>query len=529
MKKNIKDPKTLIEEAKAKHLGEKKASYREVLVQIIAGLGKVDITALIHKGIESKRRKIQALEAELNQKESSDEQGSIQRQVDLLTAEIDKAKVYQYQLLVRCTEQVIEKIDQLGYGICHYQGGVYLYNGAFWELTEKGIIQNFLGKAAEKLGIERDKSRYFQFKEKLYDQLRSGVTQMVPETDETVSVNLQNGTYDIDRSRRGLRAFSKVDFLRYELPFSFNSEATAPQFQSFLDKVLPDPDCQMILAEYIGYIFIKGHVLKLEKVLLLYGSGANGKSVVFDVVGALVGDENISHYSLQSLCDQTGHNRANLANKLLNYSSELNGDLSADKFKQLASGEPIEARHLYSAPFILKDYGKLMFNCNELPWKVEHTHGFYRRFLILPFEVIIPKAEQDKHLAGKIIANELPGVFNWAMQGLERLLKQQEFTDSEAANQILRQFKVESDTVQLFLQDKGQVPSTVKYATLKDTYAEYRSYCGEDGYQPVNNKTFKKRLKTIGFAVQRKNFGWVVYLEKETVVFNDSLSTLPSL
>jgi putative DNA primase/helicase len=528
MKSRPKNPKDLIEEVKAKKLAGQKASYRDVLTEIVDQLEKIDIKMLINKGIEINLKKVQALEEELGQNENNNQEESIQRQINLLKTDADKTKVYQYHLLVRCTEKVIEKIDQLEYGICHYQGGVYLYNGSFWELTEKEIVQNFLGKAAEKLGIERDKSRYFQFKEKLYDQLRSGVMQMVPEIDDKVSINLKNGTYDIARTKRELRAFDKRDFLRYQLAFSYEPEGTAPMFQLFLDKVLPDPSCQKILAEYLGYIFIKGHVLKLEKVLLLYGAGSNGKSVIFDILRALVGNENISHYSLQSLCDQSGTTRANLANKLLNYSSELNGDLSADKFKQLASGEPIEARHLYASPFTLVDYSKLMFNANELPWKVEHTHGFFRRFLILPFNVIIPKKEQDKQLAKKIIANELPGVFNWVMQGLKRLLQQEDFTESEVSNEVLNQFMIDSDTVQLYLQDNGQTPSSNTYEPLKDIYEGYRLYCSTDGYQPVNLKKFKKRLVTIGFAVKRMNIGWVIYLEKEKFLPKASQSTLPA-
>ncbi len=293
-------------------------------------------------------------EAELNQTETDEDRTTIQRQMDLLTDEISKTKIYQYQLLVHCVEQVIKKTNALGFGICHFQDGVYIFNGSFWRLTEKESIKQFLGQSAEKLGIEREKSKYFQFKESLYEQLKSSVSQMIlPSANAHVSINLQNGTFDIKATKRQLRGFDKSDFLRYQLPFSYEPSAKAPMFHSFLDKVLPDKDCQKILSEYLGYVFIRGNALKLEKVLLLYGSGANGKSVVFDVVRSLVGDENISHYSLQSLCDQTGHNRANLANKLVNYSSELNGDLSADKFKQLASGEPIEARQLYSAPFIL--------------------------------------------------------------------------------------------------------------------------------------------------------------------------------
>ena len=78
---------------------------------------------------------------------------------------------------------------------------------------------------------------------------------------------------------------------------------------------------------------------------------------------------------------------------MVNYASELNRGLEADTFKQLISGEPIEARLPYGQPFTLTDYAKFIFNCNELPTEVEHTHAFFRRFLIVPFPVTIPEAE----------------------------------------------------------------------------------------------------------------------------------------
>ena len=513
MKPEIKDPKTLIDKMKAK-TNPHQSPTDIVLSKVMDGLEETDIKELINKSVGVKLKKIQVLEGELTETNSDDEKQSIQGQIDLLKGEIDKAKVYQYQLLVRCVELVIEKVDQLGYGICQHQDRIYLFNGSYWELTVRGVIKNFLGVAAEKLGVERDRARWYLFKEKLYEQLRSGVTQMVPTVNDMVSINLQNGTYDITRTKRALRPFNKRDFIRYQLPFVFESKATSPMFHAFLDKVLPDPQCQRILAEYIGYIFIKGHVLKLEKVLLLFGTGSNGKSVVFDVVKAIVGGENMSHYSLQSLCDQAGYNRAELANKLVNYSSELNGDLSADKFKQLASGEPIEARHLYSSPFILKDYGKLLFNCNELPYRVEHTHGFFRRFLILPFAVKIPDEEQDKGLADKIIKDELSGVFNWAMHGLERLLKQQGFTNSDVTKEVLSQFKLESDTVQLFLDENQYKPSADKHDSMRIIYDGYRGFCALDGYQAVNMKNFRKRVETLGYTIHRKNTGMVIFLSK---------------
>ena len=143
--------------------------------------------------------------------------------------------------------------------------------------------------------------------------------------------------------------------------------ASAPVFMRYLSKVLPHIELQNILSEYIGYVFIPSSLLKLEKTILLYGAGANGKSVFFDVINALLGRENVSNYSLAKLTDENGYYRAMIGNKLVNYASEINRKLDTAFFKQLVSGEPIEARLPYGQPFILENYAKFIFNTNELP------------------------------------------------------------------------------------------------------------------------------------------------------------------
>ena len=72
-------------------------------------------------------------------------------------------------------------------------------------------------------------------------------------------------------------------------------------FKNFLDQILPEKELQAIIAEYFGSIFISKKVMKFEKALFLYGSGSNGKSVLFDIIKALIGNHNFSSYSIESL------------------------------------------------------------------------------------------------------------------------------------------------------------------------------------------------------------------------------------
>ena len=325
-------------------------------------------------------------------------------------------------------------------------------------------------------------------------------------------INLQNGTFEISENGQTLREQRREDFLKYQLPFEYDPSARCPLFDKYLQRVLPDTDCRKVLAEYMGYIFTTG--LKLEKAAILYGSGANGKSVFFEVVNALIGPDNICSYSLQNLTKYDSYQRAELSNKLLNYASEINGKLEASIFKQLVSGEPVEARQIYGRPFVMREYGKLMFNCNELPKEVENTNAFFRRFLIIPFDQTKPEKEQDPELAAKIIRDELSGVFNWMLEGLRRLLQQRKFTRSAMIREQVEDFRRESDSVAMFLDEGGYKPDPQSCMLLKDLFYDYRLFCYENGYTPCSLKTLSKRLKNAGYKTERRAPGYTVYIAK---------------
>lgn len=412
-------------------------------------------------------------------------------------------KLNNKHLLVLSIENVLKLAKKNHWGLCKNLDFIYLYNGNYWNGIEKETFQKFLGEAAEKMGVGHISAMYYQFQEQLFKQFLATAYLPTPENKkDTVLINLQNGTYEISPQGTKLRPFDRTDFITYQLPFEYNPQAKAPIFEAYLNRVLPDKERQRLLAEYLGYVFIKHESrLKLEAAMILYGTGANGKSVFFEIVNALLGKQNTSSYSLQELTDVSGYYRAMIANKLVNYASEINGKLQADMFKRMASGEMIPARLPYSEPMELTQYAKFIFNCNELPKDVEHTPAYFRRWVIIPFDVTIPDNEQDKELHTKIIETELSGVFNWVLEGLNRLLKQKKFSECEAAKQALEQYKTESNSVQMFLNENEYKSSPTNYKLIKDLYPEYRSYCLEDGAKPFQKKNFTKQLRTLGFVV----------------------------
>jgi putative DNA primase/helicase len=421
-------------------------------------------------------------------------------------------KLLQKRVLVACIEELLRKVKEQNFGLTRKDDFVFAYNGAFWKELDRELIKNFLGHVAIRMSVNNFESKHYEFKDKLYRQfLAAAYFEPIHQDTDVVLLNALNGTIEITKDTHKVRAFNRDDFLTYQLPFEYAPAATCPMFQKYLDRVLPEKETQNIIAEFFGYVFTKN--LKMEKAMLLYGSGGNGKSVIFDVMNALLGKENLANFSLSNLLEE--HNRALIANKLLNYGSEINAAKTRDEFKNLVSGEPIQARLKYGQSFTMTNYAKLAFNCNELPKDFDHTNAYFRRLLIIPFRETIPESEQDKTFAVKIIKTELAGVFNWIVDGLKRLLKAEKFTESKIVKQTIETYRKESDSVAMFIDDKGYKPSSTNYIFLKTLYANYRTFCLEDGSSVLKRINFKRRLEALGFRTLEVSNLVRVYLESE--------------
>lgn len=500
--------------------------HGEILTRLLEQFEKVDFQILAFPELEKLRKRAERLDAVLTNPDGSLNQDEGKKseldELKRVNKKIAACRLNTKHYLILAVEQILSVAKKNRWNVCKNLDFIYVFNGACWKPIDKDEFQKFLGEAAEKMGIPKYDARYFQFREQLFKQFLSTAYLPTPEEDsDQVLINLLNGTFEITPTGNNLKRFNASDFITYQLPFEYDPAAVAPQWQKFLDRVLPDKQSQMVLAEYLGFIFIKNgsKALKEEKALILYGSGANGKSVVYEVVNALLGKDNVSSFSLQSLTNESGYYRAKIANILVNYASEINGHLETNIFKQMTSGEPIEARLPYGQPMTLTQYAKLIFNANQLPVEVEHSNAYFRRFLIIPFEVTIPEAEQDKQLHSKIIDNELSGVFNWVLNGLQRLLKQKRFSECEAAQKARQTYEKQSDTAQLFLDEMDYQKSSDNHVLLKGIYNEYRNYCIDDGFKPLNKMNFRKRLERLNILIERNMHGNVVFVSNSQKPF----------
>lgn len=376
-----------------------------------------------------------------------------------------------------------------------------VYTGSNWTTVEPQQWMDFIDRCAERCGIDESELMNHKFMNLLYEgvafNLKAYRRRMVPAGE--VWLNVRNGTLVIskDGSVR-LRSHDKDDLFTYTLPYPYDERAECPLWHRFLDRVLPEAESRQVLGEFIGYCMMSDHLL--EKMLLLYGEGLNGKSVTLEVIEALLGSVNVSYLSLSDLTNDEVK-RAGIEGKMLNISHESGKDVNPNVLKQLTSGEPVVVKHLYHDPYETSDYGKQVAAFNILP-RAENTFGFFRRLIILPYQVTIPRQEIDPQLALKL-KSELPGILNWVLKLLPGLMTRGEFTTSASCENALERYRLQSDSVRLFISEMCQ-PSD--YTTDgQGLFNAYRNYCAASSLRPLGKTRFYDRLENLTHS--RENNG----------------------
>lgn len=413
-------------------------------------------------------------------------------------------------------DNLMEIAEKRKYGLGIINGIPYYYNGCYWEALTEEFVRHYLAVVAEKSGLPHFQASKVKLQDLLYKQFVS--TAAMPQnvsSDKKVMINLKNGTFVCENGVFEIRPFSPEDRLTYQLPFNYNPEAKAPKFIKFLNEVISEEEARTVVSEYIGYIFAKH--LRWEKCLVLLGSGGNGKSVLIDIITALLGEQNVCHFSLSRLCDSNGYYRAELGNYLLNACSEMGAkNCDPEMVKQLFSNDPVSARSPYGKPITVSKYCRFLFSANIISNKdMEQSNGYFRRFLHLEFNAPVSKEKINTNLAKEIIQEELSGVFNWALQGLTSILQEGKngFTYSSHIEKTNKEIEKNSNNVALFLEEYDYRPSATDHIEAKALYMEYQSFCQEFRYGAVSKTEFLRRLEERqGIIVRRKatnNATWV--------------------
>lgn len=373
---------------------------------------------------------------------------------------------------------------------------VFCYTGTHWVLIESATWKDFVLKCAVKCGLGQDCTMDPVYMKGLTNMTAWTFFKDIDTTrpKDELWLNMDNETLVISSDGTVTRHDHRPeDVFYYCLSYCYDPQALCPCWQTFLDRVLPEREAQLLLAEFICTILLRTH--RYEKMLWLYGPGQNGKSTVLNVLESLLGSVNISNISL-SMLTKDHKIRLGIEHKMVNISSESGRDIDPNVLKQLCSGEKVPVERKYHDARTTDDYGLFMVATNKMP-QPEDTEAFRRRLIIMPFEVSISDSEKDVHLTEKL-CKELPGILNWALAAMPELLKRDCYTDSPLCNEALRKYMAQTDSVRLFVSEMCEMSTqTVQGAYL---YGHYQNYCQFMRLDDkVGRNLFYKRLSEMGY------------------------------
>lgn len=345
------------------------------------------------------------------------------------------------------------------------------------------------------------------------------ITQAIAKSDTDLDanpdlINLKNGTFSI--SSQNLLPHNPKDYITTQLLFDYKGNTKPKNWTDYLCSTFVERDVfgnwqtdwnmVALLQEAIGYSLTSS--MRFHISFWCLGEGSNGKGVLFHVLDKL-GGSSATAFNLDMLNQSYNtYHLAELAGKRIVYCTEVNKqfDFSGDAmFKAITGGDTIQVRQIREKPFKLQSVSKVWISFNDFPHIKDTSHGFWRRVVVIPFNRLFDDKTRDLDLKTKL-EDELSGIFNWAMIGLNRLLKNENFTVCDQVTKITAKYKSESNTVDMFIQEKCTVDPS-KNTIITAIYGQYREWCKVSGYHPYSRKNFSKELEKMNYEIKRLSAG----------------------
>ncbi len=306
-------------------------------------------------------------------------------------------------------------------------------------------------------------------------------------------LNLKNGLYDLEKDE--LYPHSPLFCHLNQLPINYDKNAKCPVWRDTLDKIFQGDQGKInLLQEFFGLCLTDETMY--EAALFCVGKGANGKSTVLGVLERLVGEHNCSSVPLEKFSDS--HYLADLHGKKVNLSIEtsVKSQVYDNALKAIVSGDSITVDKKYEKPFSFKPTCKIVVATNNLPKVQDKTDAFYRRLLVLDFNRVFKPHEQDRTLKGDKgkLAKELDGILLWAIEGLKRLQKRDNFLETPEMIAAKDKYRKENNNVLLFVFSECQLNTSLSIGKT-ELYDAYKDWCKDNRHLAVNRIEFSNELE----------------------------------
>jgi putative DNA primase/helicase len=355
----------------------------------------------------------------------------------------------------------------------------YTWTGSKWASQEEAAVRQWVYLQTEHATYEVEDAEgelvekaWRPTVEKVHgvvDAMGVGVLQRHGEPSKDIAWT--NGVLELDS--RALLPHTPQRFNLHSLPFGYDATAVSPEWMKFLGQVLPgDQESVEFLQEWFGYV-ISGRT-DLQKMASIIGPPRSGKGTIARVLEALLGPESVASPSMDKLGGQFGEQ--NLIGKRLATLSDVrwNSRSVNDAVPVLLAiiGEdsrdiPRKNREDWHG----KIDARFMMMSNDTPSFTDASGALATRMIhIRMFESFVGK--EDHGLTARLLA-ELPGILNWALEGLDRLTARGRFIVPQASQDVDRDVREIAQPVVAFVEEMCTLETGAEIL-LDDLYAAWR-------------------------------------------------------
>lgn len=315
---------------------------------------------------------------------------------------------------------------------------------------------------------------------------------------------------------RELRPFTPEKIFFNKIPVEYNPRAECPMIDKFLSDILSNEDDRLVFYELGGFILLREY--RYEKAFMLVGNGRNGKDKAIELLKRTLGLENCCSVPLSSLTPDS-FIISEFFGKMVNVAGEVNNQDLKDTsmFKALTGRSLVSAPRKFLRPVTFQNYAKFVFACNELPMVYDNSKGFWDRWVVLEFPyTFLPQNEidnskektllklRDTDIIEKITTiDEMSGLLNKFLDGLERLKKQKDFSSTKGSEYIKNMWIRKANSFMAFCMDNiedvydGMI-------TKKELRKKFAEYCKRHKIKGTSDKAIKAILEEMFGASEER-------------------------